>query len=201
MSHTRANPLSLLVKLWKDEDAEVDAVDCIVPLSYTTLPHTLTRGTKESVLLAAHYAHLFPDATVVASDSAHTGFPHCTDVEYRFKKELFGSIPHIRAGAQTNSITEAEAIHAALGYEPKHILVICGEIHARSVRWIWRRIFPNTTISIRCMPYQAEYQKDHPFFIERYAWPWFFAGIARYFLLLIFGLKLRHLQHHAGVRS
>lgn len=178
----------------------MDAVDCIVPLSYTTLPHALTQGTQQSVLLAAHYARIFPSATVVVSDSAHTGFPHCADVEYAFKKELLDGIPHIRAGAQKNSITEAELVKAALGYEPKRILITCGAIHARSVRWIWRRTFPHAVILIRCMPYQAEYQRDHPFFIERYAWPWFFAGIARYLLLLIFGLKLRNLHHRAGTR-
>lgn len=197
MSRTYARPLlSLFVGWWRVENQPI-APDVLVPLSYTTLKNQLTRGSRESLLLAKHYANVFPQAKLVISNSAHTGFPKCTEVEYAFKKALLDGTPHTLAGAQVNSITEAEAIKAALGVEPKEILVVCGEIHARSVRWIWRRVFPNTRITIRCIPYWAEYQTDHPFFIERYAWPWFFAGIARYLLLLIVGMQLRQWHHKA----
>jgi hypothetical protein len=176
----------------------VHNIDLIVPLSYATLPDRLTNGSRESLLKALHYKKMFPNAVFILSNPAHSGFTECDLREYELKKKLLADTPHMCAYASTNSIMEAEAIKTATQFAPKRILVICGEAHSRGTRLIWQKVFPDATILIRCIPYSYEHQGDHPFMIERYAWAWFLASIARHVLLLALGLRIRNMQHRAN---
>ena len=190
--------LNSLISLYKDEDDEssVHGIDLITPLSYTTLPSRLTNGTRESLLKALQYKKQFPGAVLAFSNPNHSGFRGCDARECELKKQLIGTVPNVRAGTCSNSIQEAEAVKAAIPFAPKAILVICGQAHSRSARIIWDTVFPDATVIIRCIPYACEYQADHPFGIERYAWPWFFASLARHALLHVLGIeRMRSMKH------
>ncbi len=194
--------LETLVSVYKDEDNELSVhdIDLIVPLSYATLASRLTNGSRRSLLKALQYKKRFPQATLVFSNPNHSGFDECDVREYELKKQLLDGVSHICAKTCSNSIQEAEAVRAAVQQiSPRRILVICGEVHSRSARIIWREIFPEATILIRCVPYACEYQEDHPFWIERQAMRWFFASLVRQVLLSLpfrMGIEMLRNRHH-----
>jgi hypothetical protein len=192
--------LKFLVRWYKDEDStdSVSGADLIVPLSYTTLRDRLTNGTHQGIMRAFVYARQLPQATLAFSNASHA-FPGSERVEYFAKKLYLLGIPHICAASCINSVQEAENIKAALPFSPKKILIVCGEVHSRSARIIWRQVFPDAEIRISCMPFAYEYQRDFPFFVERYAWIWFAASLAREVLLRTLGPeRMRALKHNAS---
>ena len=191
--------LKLFLKLWGDENPQSDVrdIDLIVPISYTTKRDELVDATKENLLRAVAYKKIFPTATVVVSNCAYT-FPGAELAEEKFKRQILEkeSIEFVSAAAMNNSVQEAEQIRKALDFEPRRILIVTGQMHARSARLIWGKIFPAADIVVRCIDYKSEWQKDHPVRVQRNAYVWAFANVARHILIRTFGLSFVARLHH-----
>ena len=176
-------------------------IDLIVPLSYSTLPHQLTAGTQIAAELAAFYQKdRFPGAPIAFTNAIHSEFPECDARERELKKKLLGSawlVPDIPSAH--NSISEAEVIRASLESSLRpgsRILVICGEMHSRRVRYIWEKVFPEMKIIIRTFMVDFEYQKDHPALVERYRWVWIAGSIVGEWATRILGIeRMRGARH------
>ena len=199
--------LKWLVRLYRSEDSwgDIKDVDLIVPVSYTTTPSRLTRATEANLRLAMFLFEHFSGARMAMSNCSYP-FAGAEVREMDLKREItLGDkpVPVIWAAPMRNSVEEAEAIKIALArcskrYWPKHILVVTGEMHARSARIIWREVFPDAKIAIRCTPYHYEYQSDHCVKVQRSGWAWLGANLARHILLRLVGLRIRSLQHRAS---
>ena len=97
-----------------------------------------------------------------------------------------------------NSVEEAKNISKAVKkVEPKCILIVTGELHSRSVRFIWQKVFPNTKILISCINFENEVERDSILPIQRTAARWAFANVARQVLLRILGLERMKNLHHS----
>lgn len=197
-----------LVKLWEnaDEITSKDSFDLIVPISYTTKRDTLTKATMLTARIASSWAHLHPEATLVASNCSYT-FPGAADAEWGFKKAIFQKVGvkcH-RAGDMNNSVQEALEIKKFLSRflsreekEPEKILIITGQMHSRSARFIWKKIFPKAKIFIMVFGHKNEYQKDHCVLVQQGPWRWFLANVARQILLRLIGLSISQWHHRTN---
>ena len=195
----------LLLDLWKSEDSVVTLAnshfDLIIPISYSTRREKLVVVTEAITRRAAELSNRYPQATVVLSNCEYT-FPWAEETEWKFKRDLFARYGIIarRAGNMSNSVEEAQAISRCVdGYKlpADRILIVTGEMHSRSARWIWKRVMPNSQITITCVGNELEYQEDHPVFIQRTAWKWFFANVARQILLWTIGLRVGRWHHRS----
>lgn len=175
--------------------------DIIVPSSYGTLPDRLTEGTREALLIAIHYCATSPRSVLAFGDVVHC-FPGSEAVENKLRLEIIRSSgvknKVVDAGPISSTVTEAAAVKDALGFAPKSILVIAGEIHSRSVDFIWRKTFPGAVVSVSCIPYECEVQSDHPLALERRLGTYILVSALREALCRVFGLdfvaKLRQPQ-------
>jgi hypothetical protein len=185
----------------RSENAEFEIcdIDLIAPLTYGTLPQKLMNGTRESILMALRYKQEFPKAVIAFSNPSQVGFADSDKIEYELKQKLLQGAPHVCARSCVNSVTEADSVCEAISFTPKRILVICGETHSLRVRLIWQKIFPKSLILIRTIPFAFEYQPDHPFWVERYAWRWLAVDIAAYVVTRVHGVdRMRSVVHTAG---
>ena len=197
--------LAWLVCLYRSDDSCIPNVDLVVPVSYTTTPSRLTRATEENLRLAMFLFERFSGALMAASNCSYP-FAGAEVRELDLKRLItLGDkpLPIIWAAPMRNSVEEAEAIKTALACcskkcRPKRILVVTGEMHSRSARIIWQKVFPDAQIFIRCTPYRCEYQEDHCVEVQRSGWVWLGANLARHVLLRIFGLRIRSLRHRAS---
>lgn len=193
-----------LINWWKSEDSVVALAngrfDLIIPISYSTGREKLVEATEAIARRAAELSKRYPQAAVVLSNCEYT-FPNAEEVEWRLRRDLFAKygVTARRAGNMNNSVQEAQAILRCVdGYKlpANRILIVTGEMHSRSARWIWERVMPNSQITITCVPSKFEWQPDQPVFVQRGPWKWFFANIARQILLQIFGLNRIGRLHH-----
>ncbi|MDO8482922.1 MAG: hypothetical protein Q7S86_03840 [bacterium] len=194
----------LLLDSWKSEDSVVRLAngrfDLIIAISYSTGREKLVKATEAIAHRAAELSKRYPQAKVVLSNCEYT-FPGAEEVEWQFRRDLFAGygITAHRAGNMNNSVQEAQAISRYVaGYKlpANRILIVTGEMHSRSARWIWERVMPNSEITVTCIGSEFEWQPDQPVFVQRGPWKWFAANIARQVLLQIFGLHRIARLHH-----
>jgi|GEM_PF-2173054 len=182
---------------------EPTSADVIIPISYCATPQGLTRATRENFLHAIRYARLFPRATIAFCNAEYV-FEGASHIESLEKRQILkeASIPDeliMEATPITNSVEEAYAIRARLTQTnllPRHILLITGAMHAPSARLIWRKVFPEAKIVIRCISYRYETQPDHPIIVQRSSMRWFATNIIRHGMLLMLGLRITARFHH-----
>jgi hypothetical protein len=122
-------------------------------------------------------------------------------VEKKLKEELLRKnsvLNYVSASpAGVNSITEARVIKESLPFRPDRILVIAGEMHSRSVRYIWRKVFPGTDIVIHTIPHRYEYRSGHGVWWQRHGpWVWLLANVLRQLLIRVRGLDAVAKMHH-----
>lgn len=177
--------------------------DIIVPISYCATTQGLSRATRENMMRAIQYAKRFPDA-VIAFCNADYVFAGAAEIERSEKKRLLreSSIPDAsvkEAAVIANSVEEARAIQRCLTENripQQRIIVITGVMHAPSAHLIWKRVFPEAEIAIRCIPSALEAQADHPIIAVRSSARWFAANVIRHFMLLILGIGITGKFHH-----
>ncbi len=200
--------LSTFVRFWKTEDGEygggspvMDKVDVIVPISYTTLRDRLTDGTKANIERAIEYRiNWHPNASIAFSSCSYP-FKGAEQVEDKLRAGMCRKegIEPIIAEPMVNTVDEAMNIRDALntqGIHPKCILIVTGELHSRSARYIWKKIFPEAQILITCIPHELEIQPDHIVLDQRVMWKWVLSNIKREIALRIIPLSwLRKIKH------
>jgi uncharacterized SAM-binding protein YcdF (DUF218 family) len=161
--------LQLFAFLWRSIDdihyssdnAEVleklKGVDVIVPLSYTTGRRQLMDATELNLLEALQYKKICPDAQIAFSSCSYP-FEGAAYIEHRLKVKILieSRVDFISGEDMINSVDEAEKIKEALlkeGVSPRRILLVTGELHTRSARYIWSKLFPEAEILVAYIPY------------------------------------------------
>jgi len=196
------------VERWKDEDSPLIVAnreyDVVVSTSYGTGEKELVKATcaiaRRSVELAKKYR-----AALIYAPCSYL-FEGAAEIEATLKEAMFAElgIKAYRANNMENTVQEAQAIAKFLreyGLRHQRILIVTGEMHSPSARWIWEHVIPGSQITITCVPYTYEYQLDQPVLVQRYPWIWFAANIARQTLLRtpFVGLRIGKRHHRAKV--
>ena len=199
-----------LLNLWMSEDdawaMTIGCFDLIVPISYGTSRERLARATEAIARQAATIKSVYSQAELVFCNCEYT-FPGAEDVEWKYKQAVFEEYGYRLtarcAGKMNNSVQEAQVIAKYIAkhkLSAKRILVVTGEMHSRSARWIWKRVMPHSQVTVTCVNDKLEWEPNHPVLVQRTAWKWFLANIARQILLQIFGLdRIGKLRHRANV--
>lgn len=192
------------VQLWQVETYEPlprrNEVDLIVSISYTTLPKRLTDATKANLELALKYVKVYPQARLAFSSCSYT-FPGADKVEHILQMRMCAEakVKPIVAKPMVNTVDEAMNIRAILnekGIHPKCILIVTGELHSRSARYVWEKVFPGARIFIRCTPCDFEVQPDHPVLDQRVIWKWVRSNVLRQVALRCLPLSyVRKIKH------
>jgi len=200
--------LSTFVKYWKTENTKEEIrsadVELIVPISFTTLRNKLTFGTLVNVTTAVMYkVRFFPDARIAFSSCSYpfNGAEHVED-ELRTDICQNAGIKPIIAEPMVNTVDEAMNIREALnskGINPKCILIVTGELHSPSARYIWKKLFPDAKILISCIPHHMEIQPNHLVLDQRTMLKWVVSNIKREIALRLLPLSfVRKIQHKAA---
>jgi len=188
--------LPFLVRRWKDEDVLTgqERVGLVVSTSYGTGREVLVRATeaiaRRSAVLATKYG-----AAVIYAPCSYL-FPGAERVEADLKERVFAEygVKTHRADSMENTVQEARSIASYISQhnlQHGHLLIVTGEMHSRSARWIWTRVMPKSKITVTCVPYTWEYQPDQPVYAQRGPWKWLSANVARQTLLWTPGIGLR----------
>jgi hypothetical protein len=130
-------------------------------------------------------------------------FPGSEGVESELKREVFPELSSMNVLEVTiqNSVDEAEnicQITKEKGIKPRCILLVTGELHSRSARFIWQKVFPGATVLVNCIGYHDEVESDSPVPVLRSVPRWIFANIVRHLALLTVGLRIRNLHHRTS---
>lgn len=198
------NLLKYCLDLWKtgdsDNELRVTQEEIIIPISYSTHKRGLTAATLENLLRAMAIHMACPGSKLIHATCEYT-FPGAAKTESFIKNDLFsvGGIVANHAGTMNNSVQEARIIAlylAANNISHARILLVTGEMHSRSARLIWEKVFPKSKILIFCTPYLYEHEPNHPVYVQRGPWKWFAANVARHILLLTLGLDRVGKWHH-----
>jgi len=147
---------------------------------------------------AFRFLKLFPGARFAFGNYPRL-FPGSEKIESELKHRLF-QIPEDAIELDiSNSVTEAQKIHEAtrqIGFEPKCILVVSGQLHSRSDWVIWQKEFPNAKILVSCISYKQEIDRDHIIPAQRNLILWTLANVGRQILLRIVGPERIASIHH-----
>lgn len=200
--------LSTFVRYWKKESGEEmedTRADLIVPISYTTLQNRLTDATCANVELVLKLRKSwYPDARIAFSSCSYP-FPGAELVEDRLRTEMCrkAGVEPIVAAPMVNTVDEAMNIREAMmkhkGLYPQSILIVTGELHSPSAKYIWQELFPKARILIRCISYKLEIQPDHLVLDQRTMGKWILSNIKREVALRVLPLSvIRKIQHKAA---
>lgn len=198
--------LSTFVRYWKSENKSQDIlrsdVDLIVPISYTTLRDGLTEATKRNMEIAISEKIERSSSSIrLAFSSCSYPFKGAEIVEDKLRSEMCRQVViyPILARPMVNTVDEAFNVRDALnerGLKPKCILIITGELHSRSARYVWKKLFPEARILIRCIPYSLEIQPDHIVLDQRQMGKWVLSNVKREIALRLLPLSfVRKFQH------
>ncbi len=195
---------SWFVRFWKSEDSEQEIlnseVDLVVATSYAmAAKNRLAIATRLNLEKALGFLEIFPDATL-AFGNWPLAFPGSEKVESQLKHALFPELSYKKAQESVikNSVDEAEQIReitTSQELEPKCILVVTGELHSRSERFILQSVFPNAKILVSCIGYENEVEKDNIIIMQRTLLRWIYVTLGRHLLLRTVGLRIRNLTH------
>ena len=111
------------------------------------------------------------------------------------------------AAPSDNTVTEVESIKACLDERriaPRHIAVVCSEMHARSVRLIFKKLFPESRVSVVTYDYLDEIDPSGPDPLSRSFALLVASHLARHIVLRVCGLRVTKLFKRpmsAGPRS
>ncbi len=176
----------LIMECWLLEATRLPAkVEVIACTSYGARPEGLTTVSRLMISEAARLSDLHPEALVVFGAFKETLDP---TVEEKGKREILGNRPNILFGGRVaNTVTEAETFHreivARLGREPETVVLVDGEMHARSSKHIWERNFPKSKIILKPIHWRLEVDPNDPMIFSRNKWVWFGVNFVRHMIV------------------
>ena len=185
---------------WQNVFSLEEPPDVIACVSYgLDQERRLTNFTSSVVNRAAILARRFPRAVIVfgcAVFAPSSGVPDTSEEERAMKMTIFGNFEIsnkiIFAGPTLTTIDESERFRDALyanGIPPRRIIVVDGEAHSPSTRYVWQRGFPSAEIAFELVPFRCETQPDHVMKLARKPILWFGANVARHTLLCLLGMN------------
>lgn len=196
----------LLIRLWEvnENDRFPILPDLIVSITYGSKREILADATRDALLEAVRLEKKYPYARIAFGCPSNC-YPGSEFTECEMKKELLigmhGINPYrvLIGGVCSNSITEAEAIKQSADTRKLHtdcVLVICTRIHARSIRYIWKKLFPDSLIVLRILPGDPDVERNHQILLQRGRLRWLLANMARHVFMCMFGLEFtKRIQH------
>jgi hypothetical protein len=188
--------------LLRPGDIKIGGDDVVVPISYTTRVEELTNCTKENLKVAVSFSRLY--LIKLAFSSCSYVFPGSEIVENTYKKQfcLDNGINPIIARPMVNTVDEAFQIKDELdrrGIKPKNIILVTGELHSWSAHYVWKRVFPESRIFVKCNSCYKEVQEDHPVLASRTLARWTISNLLREAALMFLPLKyVRTVKHKAA---
>lgn len=200
--------INFFLRIWR-VDSEIPAgfvPDVILALSYAVKRDRLTAGTKKVLEHAIECWKEFRGGVIAFGNCSHC-YPGSEKTEERLKYEILDQAgvsrsSVISSGPIVSTVAESETISRALrerGLSPKRFLLVSGTAHSRSAMYIWgkmiRKCFPGAELKIKIIPFEYEYQKDHPLLLQRDPARWIIANIGRQLFLRVFGLSITRKIH------
>ncbi|MES2087684.1 MAG: hypothetical protein V4467_01680 [Patescibacteria group bacterium] len=193
--------LQYLVSKWGVENAlppEAPPIDFFIGISYGMTRTNLTVATERITRLTAEMARA-QQAPIIISCCEYL-FRGAAFSEWQLRHRIFETfrVRYYRAGDMNNSMQESRQILKCVsehGLPTRHIGIVTGIGHSRFVSERYGKLFPNSKITITCVPFDSEYQPDHPAWIQRGPWRWLFAHVARQILYHVRGEKMADMQH------
>jgi len=196
--------LSLFIRFWKAEDSlhsiKSEDIELIVPICYGTKPDELICATRVNLEKAIKLQGIFPKALIALSSCSYL-FKGSELIEEKFKRNILreAQARFIFAEPLINSMDEAEMVQAVLqrsGICPQGIIIVTGELHSRSARLIYKRVFKGSEIFITCNSYKLEIQEDHLVKSQRAMWRWVISNILRELALRLLPWEvIRKMKH------
>lgn len=178
--------------------------DLVVASSYgllfsKTLPDPAEKTLEEAIKIALSYQ------AKLAWASANYFWPGCQDEENQLKLEkakLAGLTPIVASKGAGNTVNEAEVIREAIiqtGFSLAYatIIVVADCFHSRSVRVIWKRVFPESFIAVKSV--EGRWDEDHPIRFARSEWRWILINVIRHLGLIILGNRIMGSIRHPTI--
>ena len=192
--------VSRLIAWWKIEAKRPsNSPDVVVATSYGTSESRLMVGTEACFRTALNISDSLDGVTIAFSNSDKNGGSHISDFEFSHKLGLMRdnsmlgkAINVIFARPYRGAIEEILLIGDAISLRirnPKCLMVITGEILSPLTYKVYRKLFPNSEITIVTVPYEVEVQPDSPYFFRRGFVRWFVGNIAMRLALEFFSIK------------
>lgn len=193
---------------YRPKDSKFSRCDIVVPIDYgilfqKKLPDAGKKTIREAVRIASDHQVLIVWA------SANFFWPGCQQEEdaLRIEEAKIAGLtanPIISRKGTTNTITEAEnireaIIEASIELRSKIIVVVANWPHARSVRKIYKRIFPESTIAVRSI--NGQWNESHPAFFGRSELRWLLINIFRHLALILFGIRIVRLAKQPIIKG
>ena len=170
-------------------ERENSSCELVVPLGYGLLFEGELPNASKKTLLEAVKIAVEQEAQIVFTSSNYF-WPGCKKQENKIKLEMIAetvgptlaSQTLIARNGATNTVTEAKAIRGTLvdaGFNlHTRIIVIADWRHARSTRWVWRRVFPESEIIVRSV--DGQWNENHPALFQRSNERWTLINLIRH---------------------
>ncbi|MFH1575806.1 MAG: hypothetical protein ABIB55_02595 [Candidatus Nealsonbacteria bacterium] len=185
----------LVKSFYSIKNPELSRIDLVVPLGYALLnggelPDAAEKTLQEAVRIAIKYQAPIAFASTSYFGSARQGTESQLRAS-RIRAAGFAGKVMIGKGA-INSVTEAQGIRQAVIkvgiIRGKRIVIVADWPHARSVRRIWRQVFPDANIVM--VSVEGRWNEAHPCFFQRSESRWLFVNIVRHLGLIVLGTKI-----------
>lgn len=196
-----------LIRLWEidqSDDSQIQVPDIIVAITYGSKREKLAEATRLALVGASLLGQLYPFAKIAYGCPSNC-YPNSEVGERKLKEYLLivkqgiNPVRVLSGEVCSNSITEATAVkHTAKTHKcpANSLLVICTRVHARSIRHIWKKTFPEATIILSILSGDPDVEVDHQILLQRGRLRWLLANIARHCAMRVFGLEfVKRIQH------
>lgn len=182
-----------LYRVYSIKNLEFSRCDAVVALGYGLLKNKkLPDAERKTLAEAVRIASKF-NVPIVWANAGYL-YSGCAQEEEALKQAEINSLVfsgQVKAFPEgvTNTVTEAEGIRNVLSdAESKTIVVVADWAHSKSVRLIYRKIFPKANIVVRVV--EGQWNEDHIILFCRSNFKWLFINVVRHLALRILGLKL-----------
>ena len=189
----------ILVEIWRVSDDKIIEPNYILVHSYGLRnPKELPYASRKVMEEAGKFALRFPKAEILMASSSYF-WSGCVVQENNLKLAIpkgFGISKKriVLLGGVKNTIEEIKKARAFVGEKDSVILSIADDIHARSVRSMFAKIFPEAKIIIHSVAGDWN-DLESPLFFGRSNWRWLAANVARHVGYLLIGERIASLHH------
>jgi len=168
-------------------------------LKYTTLPDAEKTVLREAARIARDFG-----SPVIWANAGYL-YPGCGNDENNLKLKEAASLGLVSKlivvqEEITNTVTEALSIRDTLKADckAKTIVVVAERAHSPSVRWIYKRVFPEAKIALVVV--DANWNEQNIVLLASGNWRWLFINVVRHFALIVLGLNIVGRMKHPTAR-
>lgn len=189
----------IFVEIWRVSNDKIIEPNYILIHSYgLRSPKELPDVEKKVMEEAGKFALLFPKAKIFMAGSSYF-WPGCIVQENNLKMAIlkgFGISKEriIFLGGVKNTLEEIKKVRGTVGQDKPVILSIVDEIHARSMRSMFKKIFPEAKIIIRSVAGNWD-DPESPLVYGRSNWLWLMANVIRHAGYFLIGERIASFQH------